>query len=256
MGAEDAPRLLFVAAYGPAVLWALLVALRARRVSRGLAAAAFLWGALIAAPISQHLAARWRLDPVATAPLIEEALKAAPLVLLAAARVAPFDLLVAAALAGFGFSAAENVQYMALAAVQGGGLGLARAVYLRGLLQGLNHAVFTGAVAAGLGWARVARTAGMRALAPILGFGAAVGQHALWNGLGSGAVTGVLCNALARGGPCRDPDAVDLLVWIPLIVTGIIGPGALAPLAAAHRAAERGQAGDAWVPWAPMRDDP
>jgi RsiW-degrading membrane proteinase PrsW (M82 family) len=256
MAAEETTRLLFVAAYGPAVLWALLVAVRTRRVSRGLMAAAFLWGALIAAPISQHLAARWRLDPVATAPVVEEALKAAPLVLLAATRVAAFDLLVAAALAGLGFSATENVQYMQLAAVQGGDLGLARAVYLRGFLQGLNHAVFTGAVAAGLGWARVAHTAGMRALASVLGFGAAVGQHALWNGLGSGAVTGVLCNALARGGPCRNPDGVDLFVWIPLIVTAVIGPGALALLAVAHRAADRDPAGDAWVRWAPTRDDP
>jgi RsiW-degrading membrane proteinase PrsW (M82 family) len=248
MVAEDASRLMLVAAFGPAVLWALLVVLRAQRVSRGLLAAAFLWGALIAAPVSQHLAARWLLDPVATAPAIEETLKAAPLVLLAGARVATFDLLVAGALAGFGFSATENVQYMTLAAVQGGDVGLVRAVYLRGFLQGLNHAVFTGAVAAGLAGARMARRAGMRALAPLLGFVAAVLQHALWNGLGSGAVTGVLCNALARGGPCRSPDAADLFVRIPLIVAAIIGPGALALLALARRAADRGPAADVWAP--------
>jgi RsiW-degrading membrane proteinase PrsW (M82 family) len=241
MAAEDASRLVLVAAFGPPALWALLVVIRARGVSRGLMAAAFLWGGLIAAPISQHLTAHWHLDPVATAPVIEEALKAAPLVLLAVARVVAFDLLVAGALAGFGFSATENVQYMMLAAVQGGSVGLARAVYLRGFLQGLNHAVFTGAVAAGIGCAHVAWSAGMRALAPLFGFAAGVLQHALWNGVGSGAVTGVLCNALARGGPCRDPDATDLFVRIPVIVATVIGPGALALLAVARRTIDRGK---------------
>jgi len=235
MDAEAAPRILLLAAFGPAVLWALVIAVPARRLSRGLLAAAFLWGALIAAPVSQHLAARWQLDPAATAPAVEEALKAAPLVLLAVARAGAFAILVAGALAGLGFSAAENVQYLTLAAVQGGAEGLARAVYLRGFLQGLNHAVFTGAAAAGLGCARMPRTAGMRALVPVLGFAAAVGQHALWNALGSGAVTGVLCNATTRGGPCRHPDAVDLFVRIPLIVAAIVGPGGLVLLAIARR---------------------
>lgn len=247
MSAEEAPRVLLLAAFGPALFWALLVVLAARRHSFGLMAAAFLWGALIAAPISQHLTARWQLDPVATAPVVEEALKAAPLVLLAVARLGAFDLLVAGALAGLGFSATENVQYMTLAAVQGGGVGLARAVYLRGFLQGLNHAVFTGAAAAGLACATLARTPGMRAVAPILGFAAAVGQHALWNGFGSGAVTGVLCNAVTRGGPCRDPGAVDLFVLSPLIVAVLVGPGALALLAVARRAGDGGSATDARV---------
>jgi len=241
---EEATRILLAAAFGPAVLWALLVAHVARRLSRGLMAAAFLWGALVAAPVSERLAARWELDPVATAPAVEEALKAAPLVLLAVARVGALDVLVSGVLAGLGFSATENVQYMTIAAVQGGGAGLARAVYVRGFLQGLNHAVFTGAAAAGLGSARVARAPGLRALAPILGFGAAVGQHALWNRFASGAVTHVLCNAAARGGPCRDPDAMDLFVLSPLIVAAVVGPGALALLTVARRALRRGGMAD------------
>jgi hypothetical protein len=74
----------------------------------------------------------------------------------------------------------------------------------------------------------------------VLGFGAAVVQHALWNGIASGAVTHVLCNAAASGGPCRDPDAVDLFVLSPLIVAAAVGPGALALRAAVRRLTRRG----------------
>jgi RsiW-degrading membrane proteinase PrsW (M82 family) len=239
MVAEAASRVLLLAAFGPALLWAALVARVTRRRSRGLMAAAFLWGAVVAAPVSERLTARWQLAPVTGAPVVEEAMKVAPLVLLALAGARPLDVVVSGILAGIGFCATENVHYMTLAAVQGGPAGLARTVYLRGFLEGLNHAVFSGAAAAGLGWARVARAPGLRALAPVLGVGAAVGQHALWNGLASGAVTHVLCNAAAGGGSCRDPDAVDLFVLSPLIVAAAVGPGALGLLAAARRLARR-----------------
>ncbi len=240
----EGTRILLAAAFGPVVLWALVVALAARRLSRALMAAAFLWGALVAAPVSEHVTARWQLDPVATAPVVEETLKAAPLVLLAVFRMRALDLLVYGIFSGLGFSATENVQYMTLAAVQGGGAGLARAVYLRGFLEGLNHAVFTGAAATGFGFARAARAPGLRALAPLLGFGAAVMQHALWNGFASGVVTDVLCNSAARGGPCRDPDAVDLFVLSPLIVAAVVGPGAFALLVVARRAIRHGGMAD------------
>lgn len=239
MLADNASRILLVAAFTPAIFWAALIALAVRQLSRGLMATAFLWGAVVAAPVAQQLAARWQLDPVSTAPALEEALKAAPLVLLPALRVRPLDVLVSGVLAGLGFSATENVQYMTLAAVQGGGAGLARGVYVRGFLEGLNHGIFTGAAAAGLAVAGAARARGLRALGPLLGFGAATTQHALWNGLGSGAVTRALCNAAARGGPCRDPDALDLFVVVPLIVAAVVGPGALALLAVARRAVHR-----------------
>lgn len=243
MVAEETPRLLLVAAFGPAVLWAVLVASAARRCSRGLMAAAFLWGAVVAAPVAERGVARWQLDPVTSAPALEEAMKVVPLVLLAIGRARALDVLVSGGLVGLGFAATENVHYMTLAVVQGGMAGLARAVYLRGFLEGLNHAVFSGAAAAGIVWARVARTPGLRALALVLGFGAAVGQHALWNGLASGALTHALCNAAARGASCRDPDAVDLFVLSPLIVAAAVGPGALALLAAARRLIRCGPSG-------------
>ena len=87
MLAESAPWVLLVAGFGPALLWAVLVIRAARRPSNGLVVAAFLWGALVAAPAAEFLAARWQLDPITSAPLVEEALKAAPLGMIAIVRV-------------------------------------------------------------------------------------------------------------------------------------------------------------------------
>ena len=50
------------------------------------------------------------------------------------------------------FAVGENATYYLLAAVQGGWEGLGRSVYLRGLVQGGNHAAFTAVVGAAVGW--------------------------------------------------------------------------------------------------------
>ena len=60
------------------------------------------------------------------------------------------------ALIGLGFELVENQHYLTLAAVQAGTAGLVRGVWVRGILGGLKHAVFTAITGAGLGWAREA----------------------------------------------------------------------------------------------------
>jgi RsiW-degrading membrane proteinase PrsW (M82 family) len=224
----------------PAAVWATLLIVAGRRspALRPVLLVALAGGGAVAAPLSERLIAAWSLGPALTAPAVEEALKAAVLLAVVLLRPAAFtgvrEGIVVGALVGVGFTATENLRYLTLAAVQGGGIGLAHGIYLRGVLEGLNHAVFTGSVGAGLGWSRQGRGA-CAAMAPLLGLAAAVAQHVAWNGLASGAVTAVLCNAPAAGAACRDPDAVDLFVVTPLVVAAAIGPGLLALGAIARR---------------------
>ena len=233
---DGTPSIVFAAAFLPALAWAVLVALALGSASRRIMAMAFIWGAAVAAPVSWFVAEGWRLGPVVGGPIVEELLKAVPLVLLALGPAGGLDLIACGLLAGLGFAATENAHYLVLAAVQGGSEGLARGVYLRGALQGLNHAVFTGATGAGLALARVAPTVSLRVIAPCLGFVLAVAQHSVWNGLVSGAVTHALCNATAASAACREPDAVDLLVTTPLLVAAGIGPGLIILVAIVRRA--------------------
>jgi RsiW-degrading membrane proteinase PrsW (M82 family) len=148
--------------------------------------------------------------------------------------------IVAGALVGLGFTTAENVGYLVLAAVQGGPPGLERALWVRAALGGFTHAVFTAAAGAGLGWARGPLARGWsRAGAPAAGLALAVLQHALWNAVVSPTITEILCNPVRPDGPCREaPEPAGLLVTIPLVVAAGLAPGA-AGLAAAVAWARR-----------------
>ena len=124
------------------------------------------------------------------------------------------DGVVYGALVGFGFSMAENADYLTVAAVAGGPAGLARATYVRGIVPGLNHAVFTATVGAGLAGGT---TAWGRSVCFAIALSVATLEHAIWNGFVSVTMTEILCNAATAGTPCRDPDAMDLFVVAPLI---------------------------------------
>jgi len=244
---------LVLAALAPALGWIGLLLIADRRSrSRGTALGAVLWGAAVAAPLASRINETGRLGLLLGAPVVEEALKIAPLVLLALLRSSELagarDGIVLGAFVGIGFALTENIQYVTLAAVQGGTAGLARAVYLRGVVEGMNHAIFTASLGAGIGGAR---TAGgwIRLTAPLLGALAAVGQHAVWNAVASGLVTRVLCNAAREGGPCREPDALVVFLAAPLIAAVAMGPGALLLLAIALRAQREPRA-------RPMRQPP
>jgi len=232
-------------AYAAAIGWAA----RARRVPVSVQAAAFafVWGAGAAAPgagaVNDLLLAHadGPVVAVGAAPLVEELVKAG--VLLGIALLWRDELrcvragIVAGALAGMGFALTENLRYLLMAALQGGSVGLLRWVWVRGVVEGGVHAVFAAATGAGLGYAR----ASGRPRAVLAGGGAAVVQHVAWNGLASRAVTHVLCNPVVADGPCRAaPDAVGLVVTIPLIVLAALGPGALAVAAIARRSGSDG----------------
>jgi RsiW-degrading membrane proteinase PrsW (M82 family) len=195
------------------------------------------WGAGVAAPLAGFandlLQAHWGASgwplTVIGGPALEEAAKAG--VLVAMIALWPTDMrgvrpgIVIGALTGLGFGMAENLQYFLLARVAEGPLGLVRAIAIRGLLEGPVHPVFAASTGAGFGVVR-ARVGG-RSLAALVGFAAAVAQHALWNGVASPAVSGILCNGVGPSGACRGhPDAYQLAA-VPLVVAAAVAPGIL-----------------------------
>jgi len=236
--------LILAAAVVPPVVFA-LVALRAgggRAV--GLAdVGAFLWGVLVA-PVAATLmndalgawttralgdaTAGWFV-PTMVAPLVEEGVKGMGVALVLTLAPGPNASvpggILTGALVGLGFAATENVTYYTLAAVQAGYTGLGRAVYLRGVVEGLNHAAFTAATGAGIAWGR---RRGRTLALGLAGFAVAVFAHAGWNGVTSRVITAALCNAPTPGGACAlAPAATDLFVTAPLLVVASIGPLAL-----------------------------
>ncbi len=237
-----------MAAFGPAIAYATLVALfdRRYRSPTTLWLGAFLGGAMLATSLAGALNDRlpaWigrvvpRADadlmaPMLGAPVVEEAAKLAVLLmtfLLWRERTADErDGIVCGALIGLGFAAMENVLYLSLAALQGGPAGLVRGIYLRGFLYGLNHAAFTATTGAALG---STRRSGYT-LVVLVGFGFAIAQHVLWNAVASEAIVQVLCSPLIEGGPCRSvPAPSSLYVTAPILVAVFIGPGVATLLA-------------------------
>ncbi len=239
--------LIVIAAVLPPCLIALLVMHVTRPECRSWVGActAFTWGAAVATSIASaandHAVSKvthWlgadlarSIVPVIVGPIVEELAKTAGLLVVAVVggrRLATArGGAVAGALLGLGFAAAENITYYTLAAVQAGYPGLVRAIYLRGLLQGFNHATFTAVTGAILGWLtshgprRWQSTVVMAMTALLVG----IGIHAFWNTVASAMITTILCNAPAVAGNCAPtPDAIDLFVTSPTVVVATIGP--------------------------------
>lgn len=118
------------------------------------------------------------------APLVEEPLKAAVLVLILFSRHFDnaTDGFVYGAAAGLGFGATENLMYFVTAASGGDPFGWAENVLVRTFFSAVMHACATSSVGAMLGWARFRGPLAKLVALPV-GFGVAMGMHALWNGL-------------------------------------------------------------------------
>ncbi|MDR7543565.1 MAG: PrsW family intramembrane metalloprotease [Armatimonadota bacterium] len=165
--------------------------------------AAFFWGAIVATFISLLLntgagvilramwGPRWAtvLTPSIVAPVVEESSKGLALLLLFLAARGEFnnliDGLVYGGLVGLGFAMTENVLYFARAYTQGGIAGLGLIFIMRVILSGFIHPLFTGAIGAGLGYAREAPGALTKVGAPLLGYACGMLGHALWNATAS-----------------------------------------------------------------------
>jgi len=163
-----------------------------------LVAAAFAWGAIgaiIIAIIAELLVmlplefsalsgnTAMFLQVSVVAPLIEEPAKALCLLLLYRSREFDnaTDGFVYGAAAGLGFAMSENFIYFASVAGEGIATWII-VVILRTLFSGLMHAAATSMVGAALGWAKFSTSPRRMAVVP-LALLAAMGMHALWNGL-------------------------------------------------------------------------
>jgi RsiW-degrading membrane proteinase PrsW (M82 family) len=134
---------------------------------------------------------------VVTAPVTEETLKAlGPLILLLATRRRAFsgvvDGIVYCGLSATGFAMVENILYLggkgyAEGAQHGGAAGGARDLilifFLRVLLSGFAHPLFTMMTGIGLGIAARTNKPALRFLAPLGGWLLAMTLHGSWNGM-------------------------------------------------------------------------
>lgn len=175
--------------------------------------ATFLWGStvalllgyvfntLVAAILQALLGPLWatRITFSVVTPLVEETAKGVALLGMALAVRDEFDNLtdglVYGALVGLGFGVAENVFYLGRAFKAGGLGGLTELFFLRVILLGLMHSIWTGCTGAGVGYARE-RGGAARFLAPVAGYVGAVFLHALWNSANVGLEAAVGPRAL------------------------------------------------------------
>ncbi|HUS69537.1 MAG TPA: PrsW family glutamic-type intramembrane protease [Anaerolineae bacterium] len=190
-----------LAAVAPAVLYCLIVWWldRYEKEPWGLLAATFIWGAIpaillsliaefvIGAPFAAFLGQSGA-DVAAgsvVAPVVEESVKA--LAILAVFLIfrrefdGVMDGIVYGALVGFGFAMTENGLFFLAALVEGDAAMWLALVFVRTLVFGLNHGLFSGIVGMGFGYASMADSAWKRWLAPVVALGAAIFVHAVHN---------------------------------------------------------------------------
>lgn len=162
----------------------------------------FVWGALVAtlgSIVSQlflesavHLAtgspeAAGLAGTTAFAPLTEESLKGLAVLVIFLVLRREFDSLldglVYAGVVALGFAATENVLYLVDAFGREGMQGMVTLFGLRVLLGAWDHPFYTAFIGIGLAVARMTSAPGLRIVAPIAGWGAAVFVHSLHNTL-------------------------------------------------------------------------
>lgn len=175
-----------------------------------LLSAAFLWGAapgvilaiilstLLSGPI--YLVAGEGFGELASAtvvaPLVEESVKGAALLGILFFRRRDVDSLldgiIYGAMVGLGFAMVENFFYFLNEYDSGGLSAWSLNVFLRAGVFGLNHALFTSMTGLGMAVARLTRRDGLKVVAPIVGWAAAVSLHLIHN-LTTSILEGALC---------------------------------------------------------------
>ena len=214
--------------------------------------AAFLWGALVAtfiAAIFNDLigaivtamvgkALGDVLTTSAVAPIVEETAKGFALLLLYWIIRHEFDNvldgIVYGSLVGIGFAMTENILYFGRTYVEDGLVGLGVLFYLRVILGGLGHALYTGTIGAGLGFARETHRTWLIPIVVPLAYILGVLQHSAWNFLAATVVPAFL--------PEDINPLVLLFVVMPVTTVVLTAPGLLTLLAIAIFAQRRERA--------------
>ncbi len=168
-----------------------------------LLAAAFLWGAIIAAGLAfvintlfgigiylvtaSDVLTEWSTS-IFVAPLVEEGLKGLALLILFLAFRREFDSLLDGAIyggiIGLGFGASENFYYIYAHGYQEQGWGgLWMLAFIRIVLVGWQHAFYTAFSGMGLAWARLQRGSFLRLVGALTGFALAILTHSIHNTL-------------------------------------------------------------------------
>ncbi len=130
---------------------------------------------------------------VVVAPVVEESFKALGVLAIVLVGRRELDGLVDgfvyAGLVGVGFAFTENILYLGSALLDSGPGGLLGTFLLRGVVSPFAHPLFTAAFGIALVLGSRRRGAARYGL-PLLGLGAAMGLHALWNGMAVGPFMG------------------------------------------------------------------
>ena len=93
----------------------------------------------------------------------------------------PLDGIIYGAMVGMGFAMIENIYYFVTVYNEGGVEAWGMNVFLRGIIFGLNHALFTSMTGLGIALARMSTNSVTRIGAPIAGWLAAIFLHFLHN---------------------------------------------------------------------------
>lgn len=193
------------AALVPTLIYVLLFywADRYEREPLRLAFVAFIWGAIpaivisiiaevtLGTPLLQNPSALAAdlMEGAVVAPIVEELAKGMALLWIFYRYRQEFDGvldgLVYGALVGFGFAMTENFFYFVGTFMESGWGGLTALIYLRAVVFGLNHALYTGLMGIGLGMARNCRHPLARLGWILTGLLVAILTHAFHN-LGAG----------------------------------------------------------------------
>ena len=205
--------------------------------------AAFLWGAVVATFMSAILndligaivagtlgeAVGEVVTASAVAPIVEEASKGLVVFLLYWVLRSEFDGvldgIVYGSLVGIGFAMTENILYFGRVYLEGGLVGLGVLFYVRVILGGFGHALYTGTTGAALGFAREVGNRWVAAAIPPIGFALAILQHGAWNFAASALLPVLL--------PEDFNPLIMLLVVMPIYSTLLTAPGLVTLLAIA-----------------------
>lgn len=174
-----------------------------------LLSAAFLWGAIPAALLAlffntvlslpfYYLFSERSAELVAggaIAPVVEEVTKGLALFLILIVRRneldSPLDGVIYGAMVGMGFAMVENILYYATYFSESGASGWNELVFVRGVIFGLNHALYSALTGLGIALSRMSRNWLVRLVAPLLGLAAAMTLHAIHNlSMFNGTLTG------------------------------------------------------------------